>query len=62
MEQDQAAEVWVEVKTEEGAEAGWAALLPQGREENAYAQNAARRRRTLLVHRVIEYLVPSAGR
>lgn len=68
MEQDRpgrdvaAAEVWVEVEAEEGAGAEWVAHLLQGRADIVCARVAARRRRTLLVHRVIEELVPSAGR
>ena len=45
----------------ERAEAAWAAHLPQGRGEIVSAQNAVKKRRTLLENHVITKLVQSAG-
>jgi len=56
-----AAEVWVEAKAEEGAEAEWAAHLLQGRAEIVCARAAVKRCRTLSENRVTERVVPSAA-
>ena len=67
MEQDRAdrdvaaAEVWVEAKAEEGAEAEWAAHLLQGRVEIVRARAAVKRCRTSSEHRVTNRVVPSAA-
>ena len=55
-----AAEVWVEVKAEEGAEAEWAAHLPPGQAEIVCARAALKRCRTLSEHRAINRVAPSA--
>ncbi len=54
------AEVWVEAKAEEGAEAEWAARLLQGRAEIVCARAAVKRCRTLSENRVTDRVVPSA--
>ena len=56
-----AAEVWVEVKAEEGAEAEWAVHSLQGRAEIVCARAAVKRYRTLSEHRVTNRVVPSAA-
>ena len=55
------AEVWVEAKAEEGAEAEWAAHLLPGRGEIVCARAAVKRWRTLSEHRVTDKVVPSAA-
>jgi len=56
-----AAEVWVEAKAEEVAEAEWAAHLPPGRGEIVCVRAVVKKCRTLSENRVTDRVVPSAA-